>query len=103
MVQLLLSYVTPLPDYSPGTVEIQAVFQILFYVLHSGAQSTPLHMGLAQALNEMTRSKLLIQNTNRLGVSVGYDELERHNVALASRILSNSEGIGVPRISSSIA
>jgi len=87
------------PSYQnspPIQLKCLAVFQILFYLLHSGAQSTPLHVGLAQTIHEMTRSKLLLQITNRLGMTVSYDALERHNVVLATRILSSSKGTGVP-------
>lgn len=77
-------------------LKCQTIFQTIFYLIHNGTQNTPLHIGLAQTIHEMTRSKLLLKIMNRLGMTVSYDALERHNVVLASRILSYGGSTGVP-------
>lgn len=84
--------------YSSPQVQLKciSVFQILFYLIHNGIKNTPLHIGLAQTIHEMTRSKLLLRIMSRLGITVSYDALERHNVVLATRILSDSDGKFVP-------
>ena len=63
------------------------LFQIIHYILHNGRKHNPFHVSLAELIHDNSRSKILIQIMNKLGLCISYDELERIDFGLAQRII----------------
>ena len=51
---------------------------------------------MAQTIHEVGRSKQLIGIFNRLGISMSYDEVERHNYSLCMRTVEQAGTNHVP-------
>ena len=76
------------------------IFQIIYYLIHDGQKKTPLHTSQSQCIHDISRSKTLIQVTNRLGFCISYDELERIDTSLALRTieLAGNNRVPVPEV-----
>ena len=74
------------------------IFQIACYNINNGTIKTPLHVSIGQTVNEISRSKQLIQILDRLAICISYDEIERQNCSLSVRIIhmSGNENIPLP-------
>ena len=72
------------------------IFQIVYCIIHNGGKKTPLHISMAQTIHEVCRSKQLIGIFNRLGISMSYDEVERHNYSLCMRTVEQAGTNHVP-------
>ena len=78
------------------------VFQFLFSIVHNLEKISPLHVFVAQATHDVSRSKKLINIMNCLGISINYHEIlnllatkliqdaGQHRVPVAEEIKSNS-------------
>ena len=53
------------------------------------------HVSIAQSIHNESRSKKLITDLNRLGISISYDELERIDFTLTNLLL---KGLGEHRV-----
>ena len=76
---------------------MKALFQVIFFTLHSGRKRTPLHTLNSQALHENCKSKSLITSFNRYGFCSSYDETMRVQTGLANYIVGrDNEGAPLP-------
>ena len=55
--------------------KLDAIFQILFFIIHNGQRPTPLHVNVVQTTHHLSRSKELIEMLNGLGLCYDY----KHN------------------------
>lgn len=77
--------------------QMLALFQTMFYVLHSGRKSTPLHVLNSQSIYDTCKSATLITNFNRFGLCCSYQEVMRNHVDLAMyNIISSENGVPFP-------
>ena len=60
------------------------------YILHNGRKHNPFHVSLAELIHDNSRSKILIEIMNKLGLCISYDELERIDFGLAQRIIDTT-------------
>ena len=67
----------------------ETLFQIVYYIYHNGAKVTPFHLALAETIHTMTRSKHLITILNKRKLCVSYDTLERIDVGLGQKVISD--------------
>ena len=72
------------------------IFQSVYYLIHNGKKKTPMHVSIASAVHDLTRSKQLIRIFNCLGLGISYDELERIDCALARRTIDRAGNHRVP-------
>ena len=77
-------------------LKIDAVFQILHYILSDGKVPTPFHIMVAQAVHGLTRSKELVTALNHHGICVSYNTVKRIDVDLAERIITTAGDNRVP-------
>ena len=77
-----------------------AIFQIVHYIIHNGHKQTPLHISLAELIHDNSRSKILIEILNKLGLCIGYHEMEKIDMGLAKRVvdIAGSSRVPVPPI-----
>ena len=66
----------------------ETLFQIVYYIYHNGAKLTPFHLALAETIHTMTRSKHLITILNKRKLCVSYDTLERIDIGLGQKVIS---------------
>ena len=67
------------------------VFQILHKAINNNQKRTPLSVGLAETISDLTRSKHLNVITNRLGLSASYDEVERVDTGIIERTIDSRD------------
>ena len=77
-------------------LKIKSLFQIMYYNLHYGGQSTPFHIMNAHAIYEKCRSKEIITQQNRLGLSVSYNTTQKYRSNLAKHAMLKSSENNVP-------
>ena len=90
---------TLLPSHSSSehvTRKCDTIFHIAYTLFHDGRRKTPMHVSIAQAIHEVSRSKTVIKILNRLGLCMSYDELERQDHSLVSRTIARGDGHRVP-------
>ena len=73
-----------------------SLFQIIHNIIHNSTKRNPFHVSLAQMIHNISRSKLLIETMNKLGLCISYDELERIDYGLAKRIIDAAESNRTP-------
>lgn len=78
------------------TVQMNSLFQIMFYQIHRGKKKTPLHMMTGHALYDKCKSKELITSMNRIGVSTSYNDVVRSRDLLAAYAVKSGESTSVP-------
>ena len=84
-------------NISPGRERIcDMLFQMMFKMVHCNLKRTPIGVSVAQSVNDLSRSKHLIELLNRLGVSVSYDEVQREDMGLVQRTLDRTGSHRVP-------
>ena len=71
--------------YRPKSTK--GVFQMIHYILHNDQKQTPFHISLAELIHDNSRSKILVQILNKLGLCISYDELEKIDFGLAQRVI----------------
>ena len=64
------------------------VFQILHKAISNDLKRTPVLLGFAEAINDLTRSKHLSIMANRLGVGVSYEEVQRIDTSIIGRTIN---------------
>ena len=72
------------------------VFQIAFSIVHNLTKVPPLHVFVAQAIHDVSRSKKLINIMNRLGISISYHEMLQIDTLLATKLIQNAGPHRVP-------
>ncbi len=63
---------------------ILSLYQLVYFMVHSGRKRTPLHILNAEAIHHASRNSQLVTSFHRLGIAMGYDELLRYHNDLAS-------------------
>ena len=63
------------------------VFQIIHKAIGNNSKRTPVSIGFAEAISDLTRSKHLNIIANRLGFGVSYEEVERIDTSIIERII----------------
>ena len=63
--------------------KIKPLFQIMRYCIHYRRQSTPFHIADTSAIYEKYKSKVIITQQNRLGLSVSYNTIKIYCTKLA--------------------
>ena len=71
--------------------QMLAIYQIMYFVLHSGQKRTPLHIMNGQAIHETCKSKTLISSFNHCGLCVSYDEILRYHTNMANFVVEKSD------------
>ena len=72
--------------------KIQSIFQILYYVHHSGRKRTPMHILNAESVHALGRGgKIVTQTLNHEGLAISYPELRRYQHDLASFTVENNQ------------
>ena len=72
------------------------IFQIVHYMVHNGKKKNPLHVSLAELFHDESRSKLIIDILNKLGLCISYEEVRRVDFGLANRIINAAGSHRVP-------
>jgi len=75
---------------------IKSLFQILYFIVHSGRRRTPLHILCAEGIHATCKSKTLISELNHLGICVSYDEVLRYQNDLAELVCEAGEEVPLP-------
>ena len=67
-------------------------------MVHNGKKKNPLHVSLAELFHDKSRSKLIIDILNKLGLCISYEEVRRIDFGLANRIINawGSNRVPVP-------
>ena len=74
----------------------ETVFQIMFSIVHNLERVPPLHDFVAQVIHDVSRSKMLINIMNRLGISINYHEMLQINTLLATKLVQDAGQHRVP-------
>ena len=77
-------------------LKINSLFQIIYCNLHNGRQSTPFRIMNAHSIYEKCRSKEIITQQNRLGLSVSYNKIKQYRSNLAKYAMLKSSENNVP-------
>ena len=87
-------------EQAPLSLEKQRVcdtiFQIAYSLIHNDTTTTPLTVGLAQAIHDTCRSKKLVTICKRLGLVTSYDSVQRTDTSLAQRMIDQTGQNRVP-------
>ena len=68
----------------------------MYYNIHNGRRRTPLHLMAAHNIYDKFKSRELITSLNRIGVCIGYNEIQRERKSLAHYTFKEGEDWGVP-------
>lgn len=63
-------------------------FQNIYNMINNGQKKTPLHTAVAQSIHDNSKSKLLIDILNRLGLCISYDDLQRVDICITQEIIN---------------
>ena len=87
----------PYRKSSPNiTKKCDLIFQVVYNLVHNGRKRTPFHVAIAETIHDICKSKKLIQIMNRLGLCSSYDEMERIDIGLATKIINEAGENRVP-------
>ena len=87
----------PYKKSSPNTTKkCGLIFQVVYNLVHNGRKRTPFHVAIAETIHDICKSKKLIQIMNRLRLCSSYDEMERIDIGLATKIINEAGENRVP-------
>ena len=90
----LLEPRSPLSEQKQRVCDV--IFQITHRLIHNNQKRTPLSIGYAEAILDLSRSKHLLQEASRLGICVSYEEIERIDTTIVKRITELAGPYRVP-------
>ena len=64
------------------------IFQIIHYVVHNWKKHNLFLVGLAELFHDDSRTKLLIEILNKIGLCISYDELQRIDFGVMKRVIN---------------
>ena len=70
-------------------VKFDFIFQFLHYWMTNG-KITPVHCSFAQTIHTLTKSRQLIDMSNRLNLCVSYDTMKRFSTAYAQKLVDET-------------
>lgn len=73
-------------------IRIKSLYQIMYFILHSGRKKTPLHLLTGIAIHSTCKSASLITSFNKIGLCVSYDDIRRVRLRLALYTIERGEG-----------
>ena len=85
------------PDFTKRKVmKIISLYQILYYNSHDRKEKTQLHLFIAHIGYEKCKSREVLTSLNKVGVSVGYNEVQKARNDLACFTYFRSKNAGFP-------
>ena len=70
-------------------LKFDTVFQVLFYWM-TNCKMTPLHCSLAHTLHSLSKSRQLLEITNRHGLTVSYHTMKRIDTTIANKMVNDT-------------
>ena len=77
-------------------IKVISLYQIIFYILHTGKKKTSLHLMTAHAIYEKCKSRELITTFNHIGVCDSYRQVQKARSNLAQYTLTHCKKVPIP-------
>ena len=71
-------------------LKFDVLFQFMYYWINQG-RITPFHGSMAQAIHTLSKSRQLIDITNRLNLCISYDSMKRLSTAYAQKLVDDTK------------